>query len=282
MQNKIDFDINCWYSGGCPQETYNCKKTCHRFLEMSCLITNCGMSNVGKYLKMLTPAKVDIQAFVNLQQIKDNIVDFVDSGKNLFIAAMNLQTGKTTWSLKILYKYFDEIWCGNGFKVRGYFLHVPEFLNKLKDFNYKETSEYKQIDNYLKTCDLVIWDDITSQQLTPYEQNIINVYIDKRKMEDKSKLFTYSHATSIRSGMINAKFYIGNNSDFGTVATKNKSYIKFPLTDYESGLLNTNAGICYKDYNKEVSSDEIIQDRLRRMKLENRESSTHYAKTHQK
>ena len=120
---------------------------------------------------------------------EDSIVSFTEQGSNLYIGSVNLQTGKTTWSLKLLYKYFDEIWAGNGFRTRGYFIHVPEFLGKLKDFSFRETAEYKRIDKCLKTCDLVIWDDITSQPLTPNEQNILNVYIDKRLMEDRANIF---------------------------------------------------------------------------------------------
>jgi len=185
----IDFKIDCWYSGGCPKEFPNCKKTCHRYLEMNCLINNCGMKNTKKYLKALTPSKVDVPAFVRLQNIKDNILEFINNCGNLYICSVNLQTGKTTWSLKMLYKFFDEIWAGNGFRPRGYFIHVPEFLAKMKDFSYKETPEFKKIDKYLKTCDLVIWDDITSQPLTQNEQNILNVYIDKRMLEDKANIF---------------------------------------------------------------------------------------------
>ena len=185
----IDFKIDCWYSGGCPKEFPNCKKTCHRYLEMNCLINTCGMKHTEKYLKNIQPAKLDVSSFMRLKEIKDSIVSFTEQGSNLYIGSVNLQTGKTTWSLKLLYKFFDEIWCGNGFRTRGYFIHVPEFLGKLKDFSFRETAEYKRIDKCLKTCDLVIWDDITSQPLTPNEQNILNVYIDKRLMEDKANIF---------------------------------------------------------------------------------------------
>ncbi len=83
------------------------------------------MRNATKYLKPITPKKIDIPSFDRLKTIKDNILPFVNDGKSLYISSNNLQTGKTTWSLKILYKYFDEIWAGNGFRIRGYFLYVP-------------------------------------------------------------------------------------------------------------------------------------------------------------
>lgn len=185
----IDYRIKCWYRGACNLEAEKCEKICIRYKEMNYLINNCGMSQAEKYLKTIYPQNNELQSYLRLQQIKDNVVSFVESGRNLFIQSKNLQTGKTTWSLKILYKFFDEIWSGNGFRVRGYFLYVPEFLMNLKDFEYRETAEFKDIDKILKTVDLVVWDDILAQELTPMEQNLISFYIDKRIQMDKANIF---------------------------------------------------------------------------------------------
>jgi len=185
----IDFKIKCWYKNGCHLAEDRCEKTCHRYLQMNYLINNCGMKNAERFLKPLQPQKTDVKAYLRLQQIKDNIVSYVGEGNNLLIASDHLQSGKTTWSLKILYKFFDEIWAGNGFVQRGYFLYVPEFLNKARSFQYKDTEEFKEIDKALKNVDLVIWDDITSIQLSPQEQNLLNMYIDKRMLEGKSNLY---------------------------------------------------------------------------------------------
>ena len=76
---------------------------------MNYLINNCGMKNADRFLKPISPAKIDVDAYLQLQEIKDNIVQFVEESRNLYIISHNLQTGKTTWSLKIMYKFFDEI-----------------------------------------------------------------------------------------------------------------------------------------------------------------------------
>lgn len=186
----IDFKIPCWYAEGCHLKEDNCKKTCHRYLEMNCLITNCGMKNAYKYLKDLSPQKKEFEAYKQLKEIKDNIVDFVAQGKNLYISSDNIQTGKTTWALKMLYRYFDIIWSGNGFRRRGYFLHIPEFLENMRNFEYKDTAEFKTIDSALKNVDVVIWDDITANVLNPTEQSILYLYLSKRLMNDKSNIFT--------------------------------------------------------------------------------------------
>lgn len=185
----IDFRIKCWYENGCHLKTDNCQKVCHRYLQMNYLINNCGMKDAHRFLKPIQPQKTDVKAYLRLQEIKDSIVEYTANGSNLYIASEHLQSGKTTWSLKILYKYFDEIWAGNGFVQRGYFIYVPEFLNKTRSFQYKDTDEFKAIDKALKKVDLVIWDDITSMELSPIEQNLLNMYIDKRMLEGKANIF---------------------------------------------------------------------------------------------
>lgn len=187
---NIDFRLKCWYKEGCNMATYNCEKTCHRYLEMNYLINNCGMKNAERFLKPIYPARCDIKAYKALQHIKDNVVRFVDNGQNLYLNSIHLQTGKTTWALKILYKFFDEIWAGNGFRQRGYFVYVPELLENTKSFEYKQSAQFKILDNVLKTADLIIWDDISSCNMTPSEQNMINIYIDKRIIDGKANLFT--------------------------------------------------------------------------------------------
>ena len=185
----IDYRLKCWYKFGCYLAKDGCERICPRYLEMNFLINNCGMTSVQKYLQQLQPDDIDIPAFIRLKEIKDNIVDFVQNGKNLFIESTNIQTGKTTWSLRLMYKFFDEIWSGNGFRCRGYYLYMPEFLTNIKNFSYRDTDEFKELDRILKTVDVVIWDDILGQELTPNEQNLIAFYIEKRINTDKCNIF---------------------------------------------------------------------------------------------
>lgn len=181
--------MDCWYQQGCNLFTEGCQKTCHRYLQMSYLIENCGMPDANKYIKPLVPEKQDVPAFMRLKQIKDNIVDFVEQGCNIYITSKKLGNGKTTWSLKLLYKYFDEVWCGNGFVPRGYFVYVPEFLNRYS-YNYKSSDEFKDLAKLLKSVDLVVWDDIAYSKLTQTECTVLNTFVDYRLMKGKSNIFT--------------------------------------------------------------------------------------------
>lgn len=149
-------------------------------------------SNIPKNLQMpkkLIPDKCDIRKFEELAEIKSNILDFVKQGKNLYIGGVSAGTGKTSWSIKLLLKYFDEVWAGNGFKIRGIFIHVPTFLLKCKDFNNKD-EEFEELKRNILSVDLVVWDDIASTDISAYDYAQLLSYLDGRCNEGKSNIYT--------------------------------------------------------------------------------------------
>ena len=188
---EVDFKIDCRYGSGCTLKTERCQKTCPLYLEMNYMIVNCGMPDATPYIKTLIPTTdTEFKSYERLQNIKDNIVDYVTAGHDIFIVSNYSFTGKTSWAIKLMYRYFDRIWSGNGFKVRGYFLYVPDFVTKLKAFSYKETAEYKEIMHNLEHCDLVIWDAITDVTLNEHEQGLLSSVLGKRFMKGKANIYT--------------------------------------------------------------------------------------------
>lgn len=97
-------------------------------------------------------------------------------------------------------------------------------------------------------------------------------------------ILTYSTSASIRAAMVEAGFEIGNiynerlNRFTGTVATKNKNLIKYPLSEYDLGLLKTKAGIFYRDENLNSLNEAINEARKIEVENSNRISSSHYKK----
>ena len=123
---------DCWYKKVCAYESC---VNCIRYAEMKYLIENSGIPKVRQKPIMLD-AGVDYDKFITLANIKDNIADYVEIGDfNLYICSKETGNGKTSWAIKILLKYFDQRWAGNGFRKIGYFQHVPTLLNTLKDFD---------------------------------------------------------------------------------------------------------------------------------------------------
>lgn len=103
-------------------------------------------------------------------------------------------------------------------------------------------------------------------------------------LEEDGLILTYSTSASIRAAMAEAGFEIGNiynerlNRFTGTVAAKTKSQIKYPLSEYDLGLLKTKAGIFYRDENLNSLNEAINEARKIEVEKSNRISSSHYKK----
>ena len=92
-------------------------------------------------------------------------------------------------AIKLMLKYFDEVWAGNGFKPRGIFVHTPTFLLKTKDFESRDR-EFMTLRQRLHSVDLVVWDDIASTEVSAYDYSQLLMYIDTRTAEGLSNIYT--------------------------------------------------------------------------------------------
>lgn len=173
---------DCWYKDVC---TYDQCVNCIRYSEMKYLMENSGLP-IKKQHPIQLDGSRDPKAFKSLAEIKDDILNFVDNGESLYIFSEYTGNGKTSWSIKLLLKYFDSTWAGNGFRVRGYFQHVPTLFNVLKDFS----KSHEALKNTLATVDLVIWDDIASTKISDYDQQQLLTLIDARVSEGLSNIYT--------------------------------------------------------------------------------------------
>lgn len=105
-------------------------------------------------------------------------------------------------------------------------------------------------------------------------------------LENDGMLLTYSSSVSVRAAMLEAGFYLGNiynetdNKFVGTIAAKNKTFIKHELSECDLGLLNTKAGIFYRDANLNASNEAIIKAREIEVKNSSRMSSSAYKNQH--
>ena len=88
-----------------------------------------------------------------------------------------------------MFKYFDSIWAETQLIPRGYLLPVSEFLLKIKSYTYRDSDEFKEIDNILRTADIVIWNNITNFILSAEQQIILDAYIGQRISNGKSNIF---------------------------------------------------------------------------------------------
>lgn len=174
--------MSCWYNNSCKNYKINCEETCIRYNEMKYMIESAKIPKGNQFKNKLIAQPVDIENFKFLNELKKDIVNFVKNGENLYIFSSNFGNGKTTWSIKLMQNYFNEIWAGNGFTQRGLFIHVPSFLTKFKEIINKKDEEFEGMKKQLLKVDLVIWDDIAAGKLSDYDHTNLLTYIDQRKL----------------------------------------------------------------------------------------------------
>lgn len=181
---------DCIYFGICEDE---CPNVCIKYSEMNYLLK---MSNIPKSrqcIHRLKPDVCDIQAFEQLAEIQQNIVDFVEDGKILYLYSNHCGNGKTTWTIKMMLQYFDEVWEGNCLEPRGVFVNIPSFLNKIKITISNPDSEFDMLRANIEKVDLVVFDDI-SAGLSAYDYSNLYSYIDSRSFQNKAMIFTSNYS----------------------------------------------------------------------------------------
>ena len=188
MENSRNTD--CWYINSCEDD---CSK-CVVYPQMKWQFDNSGLPK-SKYMPIkLSPQPNDRRAFERLADIRENIEEFVEQGKNLYICGEIPGNGKTSWAIKMLQTYFHYVAEGNMFETKGMFVSVPDLLLRLKDFSNPLKIEYKE---NLKSCDLLILDDIAVTGLSQYDYLQLFTLIDSRMLSGKSIIFT-SNVTDMK------------------------------------------------------------------------------------
>ena len=199
----------------------------------------------------------------------------------------------------IKYAKFNQKWGYNksSKSILSTFLHniYYGYLSKrYKKMKFKTAEELFNVNFYIKDArktilslnneyDLIFLDAFTytkAPQLWSVEF-IAELY---KRISDSGLILTYSNSAQIRNTLLENKFYVGKIIDYknkrviGTVASKDKSKIKNPLSLYDIGLCNTKAGIPYHDPNLSFSNQEIIELREYEFKHSDLMSSSKYMK----
>lgn len=193
---EFEYDINtkdkCWYKSICDHSKCG-NEFCIRHYKIDALTYMATLEGKQKYPVQLKPDAVDLEAFKKLKNIKTNIKDFVESGKNLLIYSEHTGNGKTEWLKKLLLAYFDSIWPFTDIECRGLFISMPKFISAMKANISKEDPYYKYVMDNIIDADVVIFDEINYKEWTSYEQeNMLNI-ISQRLAIGKSTMYSTNY-----------------------------------------------------------------------------------------
>ena len=178
---------DCIYEPYCDNE---CHSMCIRYVETKYLLDKSNIPKSKQKVNRLIPDDKDILAFNKLADIRDDIRGFVSNGQSLYLYSTTCGNGKTTWAIKLMLQYFNDMWAGNGFTERGIFINVPTFLTQCKTTISKPDQQFFDMRDRLSDIDLVIFDDIASTKLSEYDYNTLLTFIDQRTIQEKSTIYT--------------------------------------------------------------------------------------------
>ena len=191
------------------------------------------------------------------------------------------------------------------------YTHVRRLIAFLHNIYYNHIStSYKKALKYLKTDGFIFDPKVGDARKTLLADNIIYnlIFLDaftpakcpalwsleffKLLFEHLDKnngmILTYSNSAAVRNAMINAGFHVGKiYSDelkkyIGTVAVKNKTLIKHELSEYDLGLINSKAGIFYRDENLSGLNEQIIASHKIEVENSDKISSSKFIKQFRK
>ena len=195
------------------------------------------------------------------------------------------------WHYKYTTGNFNPFEYNQSFLHNIYYNHVSKcYKKRLKryklqdiDFNFKTGDAREIIKNDRNTYDLIFLDAFTPSKC-PILWSYEFFKLLYEHLEYDGLLLTYSISASVRNAMAAAGFFVGNNFNpaknkvIGTIATKNKYLIKYPLSKFDLGLLKTTAGIFYHDENLNGQNEAIIERRNLEVQNSNLMTSSQYNK----
>lgn len=157
---------------------------------MLSLCKQSGLSESNWKPKQLFANNCDIPAFKRLTAIKNDIENFVKEGGNIYLYSSFSGNGKTSWAIKLLLSYFNKVWHKKAFECAGVFVNTTAFIFQNKQNINNPTKEFEELKYNILNSDLVIWDDIASARLSEYDYQLILTFIDYRKLNGKSNIYT--------------------------------------------------------------------------------------------
>ena len=189
MMKNLEVCKNCWLKDDCNDGGYSCTNSfCVKNFKLSKLYDNAliSLKQRQRINWFPTDSKEDANNFKYLASVESNIMNFVDQGGNLYIHSPITGNGKTSWALRLVQAYFNNVWLEASIEdCRALFINVPRYLLAIKD-NISQKSDYVQyIKDHVLEADIVIWDEVGTKGLTQFEHenilNLISVRIDTGK-----------------------------------------------------------------------------------------------------
>ena len=199
---------DCWLKDTCLRYG-NCESFCMKLFKLDQLYEKALVSlNLRKHVNLRPDGNgTDREEFKQLKSFTDNIEEFVNSGKCLYIHSNTTGNGKTSWALRFIEAYLNAIWWKSDLKCRALYISVPRFILALKENISTPSSYVEYIKSNVFEADLVVLDEVGIKTATTFEmEHLLNI-VNQRVELGKSTIYTSNLADSELKEKLGSRLY---------------------------------------------------------------------------
>lgn len=172
------------------EERSNCHEHCLGYVQLQNIYHLSNIPKKYQYALPLTNPGLDRNAYIALKSIQDDIKNFVQQGRGLFLISETKGNGKTSWACKLMNEYFKRVALMNNLRCRGLFINVPDFLEQLRIHMKTPSDKVESFIENIHECDIVIWDDIGTEKPSDWVRERLYTFINHRESNGLSQIFT--------------------------------------------------------------------------------------------
>ena len=224
--------MKCYASDYCQKDKSSCSDVCGGYRVLRALYNLSRIPERYRYTIALKPENgEDLEAFTVLDNYKNDVLSMVDEGRGLYIWGKSTGNGKTSWACKIMSYFFRKIAFNTGLENEGLYIFLPTFLEDLRDNYDNKDPEFDEILRMIKTCRLLIIDDIGAERVTDWVRERMVSIINTRV----SNNLTTIYMVGFRFDTLNKHFSnMGLLNGSGTLGKKpDTDGAKYLQEDYE-------------------------------------------------
>lgn len=182
--------MRCFAEAYCQKDKSECNELCGGYRVLRALYNLSRIPVKYQYNIPLKPQAEDIKAFEVLNSFKENIIHHVEEGKGLYIWGKSTGCGKTSWACKIMSHYFRKIAFSTGLENEGLYIYLPTFLEDLRNSYDNPDPDFEQVLSMLKSCKLLIIDDIGAERVTEWVRERLVSIVNTRVSSNLSTIYT--------------------------------------------------------------------------------------------
>ena len=163
--------MKCYASDYCQKDKSSCSDVCGGYRVLRALYNLSRIPERYRYTIALKPENgEDLEAFTKLDNYKNDVLSMVDEGRGLYI--------------------WGKIAFNTGLENEGLYIFLPTFLEDLRDNYDNKDPEFDEVLRMIKTCRLLIIDDIGAERVTDWVRERMVSIINTRVSNNLTTIYT--------------------------------------------------------------------------------------------